>query len=106
MHKMAANFLYLLEEKGVAKDAIEKLQSVGITTMSRLALRVDTREELRGVMKELGFDPTADLENKLKTVTVMDAWDSSKRRREEEDRKQAEASSSNVPKNMGKQEHL
>ena len=41
---MAANFLYLLEEKGVAKDVIEKLQSVGITTMSRLALWVDTRE--------------------------------------------------------------
>ena len=54
--------------------------------MSPLALWVDTREELRGVMKELGFDPTADLENKLETVTVMDAWDSSKRRNEEEDR--------------------
>ena len=25
-------------------------------------------------MKELGFDPTADLENKLKTVTVMAAY--------------------------------
>ena len=106
VHTIAANFLYLLEEKGVAKDVIEKLQSVGITTMSRLALWVDTREELRGVMKELGFDPTADLENKLKTVTVMDAWESSKRRNEEEDRIHAEASSSNVPKNMAKQEHL
>ena len=38
-------------------------------------------------MKELGFGPTADLENKLKTVTVMDAWESNKRRNEEEDRK-------------------
>ena len=102
VHTMAANFLYLLEEKGVAKDVIEKLQSVGITTMSRLALWVDTREELRAVMKELGFDPTAGLENKLKTVTVMDAWESSKRRK----RKQAEGSSSNVPKIMGKQEHV
>ena len=76
---MASNFLHLLEEKGVAKDVIEKLQCVGDTTMSRLALWVDTREELRGAMKDLGFDPTADLENKLKTVTVMDAWESRKR---------------------------
>ena len=101
VHTMAANFLYLLEENGVAKDAIEKLQSVGTTTMSRLALWVDTREELRGVMKELRFHPAAELENKLKTVTVVDVRESSKRRNEEEDCKQAEASSSNVPKNMG-----
>ena len=65
-----------------------------------------TKEELSGVMKELGFDPTVGLENKLKTVTVMDAWKSSRRRNEEEDRKQAEGSSSNVPKNVEKQEHL
>ena len=106
VHTMAANFLYLLEEKGIAKDVIDKLQSVGITTMSRLALWVDTREELRGVMKELGFDPSADLEDKLKTVTVMDAWESSKQRNEEEDRIHAEASSGNVPKSLEKQEHL
>ena len=81
MHTMAANFLYLLDQKGVAKDAIEKMQSVGITTMSRLALWVDTREDLRGVTsKEFGFDLTAGLE----TMTVMDAWESSKRRNEEE----------------------
>ena len=57
-------------------------------------------------MKELGFDHTADLEKKLKTVMVMDVWESSEWRKEEEDRKQAEAPSSNLPKNMGKQEHL
>ena len=57
-------------------------------------------------MKQLGFDPTADRENKLKTMTATDAWESSKRRNEEEDRKQAEASSSNVPQNIGKQKHL
>ena len=36
---------------------------------------------------------------------VMDASKSSQRRNEEEDRKQAEVFWSNVPKNMGKQEH-
>ena len=40
-----ANVLYLLDEKGVMMDVIEKLQSVGIFTISRLALWVDTSEE-------------------------------------------------------------
>ena len=66
---------YLFEEKGILVEDVEKLVTMGITSMSRLSLLDDSRTRAgNSITKILGLDPdTADGRGRL--IAILDAWE-------------------------------
>ena len=97
---------YLFEEKGVLVEDVEKLVTMGITSMSRLSLLDDSRTGARNsITKILGLDPdTADGRGRL--IAILDAWETSQKRVEVQRGQEAEAKMARLPKTLTKSAHL
>ena len=103
---MNSDLLYLLEEKGVTEQDVEKLREMNITSMSRLSLLEDTRAGARqaiGKALELDVD-TAGGRGRL--IAVMDAWECAQKRVEVQRSQDAEAKMSRLPKTLTKSSFL
>ncbi len=100
------DLLYLLEEKGVAEQDIQKLREMNITSMSRLSLLEDTRAGARqaiGKILELEVDSA---EGRGRLIAVMDAWECAQKRVDVQRSQDAEAKMSRLPKTLTKSSYL
>ena len=72
---VVADLKYLWEEKGVHEPAQDMLKDLGVTTMSRFSLWAESRAAMKQILKdEMSLDPSVGY-NRLKIITVVDAWE-------------------------------
>ena len=106
MASMQPDLMFLLEEKGVTEQDVEKLKAMGITSMSRMSLLEDTRAGARqaiGKVLELDAD-TPDGRGRL--IAVLDAWESAQKRVEVQRAQDAEAKMNRLPRTLTKSSYL
>ena len=70
---MESDLRYLFEEKGVLTEDVEKLVTMGGTSMSRLSLLDDSRAGARSsITKIIGLDPDT-AEGRGRLISILDA---------------------------------
>lgn len=104
---LAADLRFLLVDKQVPEDCMDKLATLGFLTVSKFALIEDSRGTVRTMLKsEFGLDPAERADDRQKQASFIEAWETAVERAKREKEDDANLRSARLPRTMPKPDHL
>ena len=105
--KLSSELAFLFDFAEVPAGLQAKIASVGITSMDVFSKIESSVEDFKATIKDdIGFDPKANIENKVAFAKLLNSWESSQVRGKKRQTEEAEQRIGDLPLKLPKSSHL